>query len=249
MNKIIEFISVDKVYGPVKALNDLSFSIEENESVGLIGNNGCGKTTTVNILSNIIPYNSGEVRVSGRKISPRYVSYKSRLGILLSPYILIEDFTPYEYLTFVCKFQNVPGSDITQRIRKTVSFFGIHDYERKKIQEYSSGEKMKIAISASIIHNPEIFVFDEPFLFIDYNTSECVLNLLKSMKGKKTFIITSNYIEPVLEVCDKILIMEKGKVSETFHNDNTLPLWQFRERIFDSLIEKKVDLSTLDWLK
>ena len=249
MNKIIEFINVNKIYGSVKALNNLSFSIEENESVGLVGNNGCGKTTTVNVLSNIIPYNTGEVRISGRKISPRYVSYKSRLGILLSPYILIEDFTPYEYLTFVCKFQHVPGSDIAQRIRKTVSCFGIHDYERKKIHEYSSGEKMKIAISASIIHNPEIIVFDEPFLYIDHRTRECVLNLLKTIKGKKTFIITSNFIEPVLEICDKILIMEKGKVSETFHNDNTLPLWQFREKIFDSLIEKKVDLSTLDWLK
>lgn len=249
MNKIIEFINVDKDYGSVTALNSLSFSVKKNETVGIVGNNGCGKTTTVEVLSNIIPYNSGEVRVSDRIITPRYVSYKGRLGILLCPYILIEDFTPYEYLSFVCKFQNVPKNERVNRIRKIVAFFEIQDYERKRINEYSSGEKMKIAISASIIHNPEIFVFDEPFLFIDHRTRDYVLNLIKSLKGEKTFIITSNFIEPVLEICDKILIMDKGCIIETFNNDNSLPPWQFREKIISQLKGKKEDISTIDWLK
>jgi len=249
MNSLVEFKQVNKKYKTTEALNNLSFSIDEKESIALVGNNGCGKTTTVNVLSNIIPYNTGEVIAFGKKVSPSYVSYKSKLGILLSPPILIDEFTPFDYLKFVCKFQKVNANEISERIYELAEFLEIVHLKNKRICEYSSGDKMKIAISAAIIHNPEILVFDEPFIYLDPKTIDFTINLLKSLKESKTIFITSNNIDVVLEVCDKFFIMEKGYIIETFCKKDNIQSIPFKSKILSRLKEMNKDYSGLDWLK
>jgi len=249
MTNLIEFKHVNKKYKVSEALNDLSFTIGDKETIALVGNNGCGKTTTVNVLSNIIPYNTGEVIAFGKKVTPSYVSYKNKLGILLSPPILIDEFTPYDYLKFVCKFQNVNTNEISERIYELAEFLEVAYLKNKKICEYSSGDKMKIAISAAIIHNPEILIFDEPFIYLDPKTIDFTIHFLKSLKGNKTIFITSNNIDIVLEVCDRILIMERGSIIETFYKNNNIQLVSFKTKILSRLKEINKDYSGFDWLK
>ena len=215
MKSQIEFVDVVKKYKETKALGGLSFTIGTNEFVALVGNNGCGKSTTINILCNLISYNSGDVFVFNKKVTPYFVSYKSRLGVLLSRPIFINEFSPYEYLNFVCKFQNVDNNLMQQRIEDVINIFRIANSKSKKIDNYSSGDKMKISFAAAIIHNPSILILDEPFINLDIQTIDFLLTLLSSFKNKKTLFITSHNLDLITNLCERFLIMEDGKIIGT----------------------------------
>jgi len=249
MSNIIEFKKVYKNYNRTPALINLSFCIEELEIVALVGNNGSGKTTTVNVLSNIIPYNSGEVLVFNKKVTPNYVSYKSRLGLLLDPPLLVNEFTPGEYLRFVCKFQKVTSSVIDSRIEDLIDFFEIAADGKKRIGELSSGDRMKVALSASIIHNPDILILDEPFIHMDPKTLDFVISFLKSLKGKKTIFLTSHNLDLLLEICDKVMIMENGSTVDLMVVDEQVDLNVMKAKLIHKLSEARKNTIEFNWLR
>src|SRR5512137_2431541 len=113
---IFEFREVKKVFGSQVALKDLSFSVKSKEFVALVGNNGSGKTTTIKALCNLVPYNRGTIIVFNKKLTPFYVSYRSKVGVFLSESILINEFTPTQYLSFVCKFQGINANEVDTRV-------------------------------------------------------------------------------------------------------------------------------------
>jgi ABC-2 type transport system ATP-binding protein len=249
MKSQIEFIDVVKRYKDTKALNGLSFTIGTNEFVALVGNNGCGKTTTINILCNLISYDSGDVFVFDKKVTPYYVSFKSKLGVLLSRPIFINEFSPYEYLSFVCKFQNVDNNLIQQRIEEVISIFGIANSKSKKIDNYSSGDKMKISFAAAIIHNPLILILDEPFIHLDIQTIDFLVTLLSSFKNKKTLFITSHNLDLVTILCERFLIMEDGRIIADFPKSTYTSLEAIKILIKERIVKHKTNIDTLDWLK
>ncbi len=210
---LIEFNSVKKAYGKTKALNGTSFNINRNDFVGLVGNNGCGKTTTIHCMCNLIKYDAGEINVFDKKVEPNYVSYKNRLGILLSEHYFIEEFNLKEYWRFVCKFQRVPKSEASQRVDDLIHLLDLEKESKLKIKNLSSGNQMKVSLGAALIHNPEILILDEPFINLDIKTTKKIILLLKSFKGKKTLFVTSHNLDLVADLCDSFLIMENGKIS------------------------------------
>ena len=249
MSGIINFDNVDKSYGSFQALNNLSFSINSHETVALVGNNGSGKTTTVNVLCNLITYDKGAVYIFDKKLSPNYVSYKNKIGVLLSPPILVKEFTPEQYLNFVCRFQNVEKTEVQGRIDDLINSFEISGSKSKRISELSAGNKMKIAFAASIIHNPQILILDEPFVHIDIKTIDFIMNLLISFKGKKTLLITSHNIDLIFDFCERILLMENGHIIEDFILTKDQPVEMIKEMIKEKVIKQKINPTKLDWLK
>jgi ABC-2 type transport system ATP-binding protein len=249
MKKQIEFINVVKKYSNLIALKELSFSVNSNEFVALIGNNGCGKTTTINILCNIISYDKGDVFLFERRVTPYYVSYKNKLGILLSKPILVNEFTPKEYLTFVCKFQNVDPSEIQQRVEEIISIFEIVNSNCKRIDNYSSGEQMKISFASAVIHNPDILVLDEPFIHIDIQTIDFILNLLSSFKYKKTLFITSHNLDIISSLCERFLIMDDGRIIDDFSKSSNTSIESIKTLIKERIVKHQSGFKTLDWLK
>ena len=249
MKNQIEFVDVSKKYKETIALSGLSFAIGMNEFVALVGNNGCGKSTTINILCNLISYDSGDVFVFNKKVTPYYVSYKSRLGVLLGRPIFINEFSPYEYLNFICKFQNVDKNSIQQRIEDVTNIFKIANSKSKKIDNYSSGDRMKVSFAAAIIHNPSILILDEPFINLDIQTIDFLLTLLSSFKNKKTLFITSHNLDLITNLCERFLIMEDGKIIDDFSKSTNTSIESIKTLIKERVVKHKTTIDTLDWLK
>ena len=247
MQNIISFKKVVKNYGKNIALDKLTFDLKEGNCTGLIGNNACGKTTTINIICNLIKYDNGEVQAFGKKVTPNYISYKSKLGIVLSKPYYVEVFTPVEYLKFVCKFQYVPKNEIYQRVTDLIELFELKADKNKSIKNLSSGNQMKVTLGAALIHNPELLLLDEPFINIDIATTEKIMNILKGFKGKKTIFITSHNLDLVIELCDNFLIMDKGKIIQNICKtdyDNTTTL---KNEVKKLLVKENKEIN-LSWL-
>ncbi len=243
----LSFQNVIKLFSGERVLDGLSFDVKEHEFVALIGNNGCGKTTTVNILCNMINYDSGDVVVLGEKVNPRYFSYKKRMGIVLNSPYLIEEFTPEEYLAFVGKFQSLKSTIIKNRVYDMLKLFGLEENKLKSIKKLSSGNQMKLSIAAAIIHNPDILVLDEPFVNLDVGMQAHVKGILKRFKNHKTLFITSHNLDNVIDICDTFLIMEKGKITEVFIKNAKENTTDLKEMIIKIL--SKEDLpKQLEWL-
>lgn len=238
-NIVVNFEKVEKCYGREKVLRNLSFAIKRNDFVAFVGNNGCGKTTTLNVLSNLVSYNQGTVEVLGKKVTPNYLEYKSKLGIVLSHPHYIKEFSSKEYLEFVCQFQNVPKGEIEMRIIDMLSLFELEAYQNKPIKSLSTGNKMKVSICAALIHNPEIIVLDEPFVSLDIHTTQNLITVLSSFKGKKTLIITSHSLDLVVELCDHFYIIEEGEVKHQLNKKHFLQAADIKSEIIKMLSTNK----------
>lgn len=246
---LIQFDNVAKSYSDKKVLNQLSFSVQENEFVALVGNNGCGKTTTINIACNLVPYDNGEVRIFGSKVTPDYTSYKSRLGVVLSSPYSIEEFSVLDYLSFVGEFQFVAKNEISVRAKDIIRLFELDEYESRAIKNLSSGSKMKVSLAAALIHNPQVLVLDEPFVNLDINTVQNLIGILKSFRGKKTLFITSHSLDLVVELCDRFLIMENGAILAEVRNNEALSSNELKEKIKGYLVSMSYTGKQIDWLK
>ncbi len=216
-NPLVEFRQVRKKYKNTLALDGLSFSVLPGEAVGLCGNNGCGKTTTVHILCNLMPYGSGDVFFDGQRVDHKYVSYKGRLGIVLSEPYYVEHFNLREYWTFVCRFQKVPKEQVKGRIDDLIGMLGLEAHAGKPIKALSSGNQMKVSLGGALIHNPEMLVLDEPFVNLDPQATADLTGLLKSLRGKKTLFVTSHQLELLAGLCSRFLVMGQGRLADTLN--------------------------------
>lgn len=248
MKPIIIFKDIKKNYGKVTALDGISFTVYENDRIGFIGNNGCGKTTTINIMCNILNYDSGDAYAFGKRITSNYVSYKSKLGIVLSEPYYIDDFSVEQYWKFVCRHHKVHADEIDGRIEDLIRFLNLNSDSKKRIHQLSSGNKSKVSIGSALLHNPELLVLDEPFVSVDIETVELVKELLKKHIGSKTFFITSHDLNLVIDLCNKFIIMEKGRILNVinpgeFSNHDDL------KNYIKTTVIKNDQNSEISWLK
>lgn len=208
MNKLL-VNNISKSFGSKRILDKVNFSIDENEFVAIIGNNGVGKSSLLKIICQIIEPDSGNLSFSNEKIK------KEELGIVLDKSYLIEEYCPEEYLNFIASFSNVKVEHINERINDLFKMLDISE-PKKLIKKLSSGNRMKITIAAALINNPKIIILDEPFTNLDIDIKLNLLKILKTFKGDKTLLISSHNLEDVIDLCDRFLILKNGDIQKDY---------------------------------
>lgn len=207
----IKVEGVSKVYGVQKALDNVSFEVKKGEVVGFLGPNGAGKSTMMKIISCFIPPTQGKVTVGGFDIIEDSMKVRAMVGYLPESNPLYYDMYVKEYLDFVCGLYGMKG-DRSARIDEMISVTGLTREQHKQIGQLSKGYKQRVGIAQAIIHNPEILILDEPTSGLDPNQLVEIRELIRTLGKDKTVMFSSHIMQEVEAICDRIIIIDKGKL-------------------------------------
>ena len=208
----ISINKVNKFYGKQQALTDVSFSLNKGEIVGFLGPNGAGKSTLMKIITCYLEQDSGMVQVCDLNTIEQNLKVKAKIGYLPEHNPLYIDMYIKEYLTFVGRIYKVQNLNncITEIIQQT----GLTAEQSKKIGELSKGFKQRVGLAAALIHNPEILILDEPTTGLDPNQLVEIRNLIKEVGKDKTVLLSTHIMQEVDKMCNRIIIINKGKIVE-----------------------------------
>ncbi|MBO9676228.1 MAG: ABC transporter ATP-binding protein [Sphingobacteriaceae bacterium] len=220
---ILEVKKLQKVYGDKTVVNIEDLQIAAGETVGLVGNNGAGKTTFFRMLLDLIRPTTGEVLSKGENVMHND-NWKNYTASFLDEGFLIDYLTPEEYFIFIGSLHNLSVADVSEYLNQYVEFFnGEILNSGKYIRDFSKGNQVKVGIAAALMQKPEILILDEPFANLDPTTQIRLKKLLKEQAGSMTTFISSHDLNHVTDVCSRIVLVEKGQVIKDFKTDeNTL---------------------------
>lgn len=208
---MIEVRNISKYFGERLVLDDVSFTIKKGEIVGLLGLNGAGKSTTMNIIVGILSASSGEVIIDDLTFNEHAQAIKKKIGYLPEIPPLYVDMTVAEYLSFVFDLKQV--SDYKQaHIDEVSKKAGVQEVSGRLIKNLSKGYKQRVGIAASLLGNPEILIFDEPTVGLDPNQIIEIRNLIAEMGKEHTIILSSHILSEVQSVCERIIILKEGQI-------------------------------------
>ncbi len=206
----IEIRHLTKSYGPQKAVDDISFAVRPGEILGFLGPNGAGKTTTMKIITNYIQPDSGEVLIGGRSVHDG--SMKRYIGYLPEHNPLYPEMNVIDFLRWCAEVQDVPREHIPDRIREMVRVCGLEREKHKKIGELSKGYRQRVGLAQAMIHDPEVLILDEPTTGLDPNQIVEIRELIRKLGREKTVILSTHILPEVEATCDRILIINRGRI-------------------------------------
>lgn len=234
-------------------LQNLNLEVPAGLIFGLIGPNGAGKSTLIGILTGLLSYDEGSLSINGMELnSKNELEIKRQVASVLQPPLLFENFTSYEFLTYVCEMYGIRDQQLNDHINSMLTYFEIEDFIYVKINQLSSGSRKKLAFCAAILTDPQVLFLDEPFESVDViSIGRMKLVLRKIRKKGCTIIVTSHILEVVENLCDDIAILHKGKIlayldvktRKELQKDSTL------SEIFEQYVNvQNVDDDLLNWL-
>lgn len=196
----------------MRALDNLNLNIERGELLGLIGPNGAGKTTAIRIISCILKPDHGEVKVGGYDVLKNPLEIKGMIGYLPEEPNLYERFTAYDLLKYFGELYDVPSDNLDDRIEQLLELVDMKSRARHQINTFSKGLRQRIGIARALIHDPEIIIFDEPTMGLDPATSIVIRDFIESLKGDKTIILCTHYMDEADALCDRVAILNNGRI-------------------------------------
>jgi ABC-2 type transport system ATP-binding protein len=203
---------VSKKFGDFAALDSISMQIGRGEIFGLLGPNGAGKTTLLNILCGLSRPTEGKVSIFGMTFRDHHSDIRKLLGYVPQETALYEHLTAEENLMFHARFYGVAASQRKSRVDKALHLAQLESRRRSKVKEFSGGMKRRLAIVRSLIHDPSLLMLDEPSLGIDVQSRVEIWDRIKEMKDERTIIITTNYMEEADYLCDRVAILDHGRL-------------------------------------
>jgi ABC-2 type transport system ATP-binding protein len=247
---MLEALRLTKYYGALPAIRDVSFALRPGGILGLLGRNGSGKSTTVKIVTGLIQPSGGSVRLDGASIDADPIAYKAQVGYVPEEAHLYQYLTGPEYLSLVGRLRGLPAGRLDEKIEAFLKLWGIEDARYAPMSAYSKGMRQKVLLSAALLHDPRVVVFDEPNSGLDVTASLVLRSLVKALaRDGKLVIYSSHLLETLEAVCTDVVILHEGRV--VAHDDvsrlRDLMKMPSLEEVFRALvIETDVDRTAQD---
>ncbi len=209
---MIKVKNLTKRYVNINAVDNISFHVKENEIVGLLGPNGAGKTTTMRILTCFMPATAGSATVAGYDVFTDSLNVRQQIGYLPENVPLYLDMRVTEYLRFRAKLKNIPRRERRKKIEYCLEMTGITDVQNQIIGTLSKGYKQRVGLADTLVHDPKILILDEPTIGLDPNQIRQIRGVIKGLGQKHTVLLSTHILPEVEMVCDRIMIINKGKI-------------------------------------
>lgn len=245
MNKIIEVKKLTKKYKNLKAVDELSFDVYENEILGLLGPNGSGKSTTINCMLSLLNFDKGSINICGKNMTPDSYDIKSKIGVVFQEVAVFEELTVYENIDYFCGLY-ITDKNIRQKyVEEAIDLVKLKDFKKYRPKELSGGLLRRLNIACGIAHKPEIIFLDEPTVAVDPQSRNNILASIKKLREHgATIIYTTHYMEEVEILCDRIIILDKGKIIAQGTKEELKELTGIEEKVtleIENLDKKHID--------
>jgi ABC-2 type transport system ATP-binding protein len=229
---MLKIENLHKSYGKTKAVDGISFELNQGEVLGLLGPNGAGKSTTIAMISTLLKPDQGRILFNGEDIQKSSKALKNNLGYVPQEIALYPTLTGMDNLVFWGRANQVNKKDLHKRIENVANIIGIKDRLKDKVETYSGGMKRRLNIGCAMLHNPSLMIFDEPTVGIDPQSRRHILDSIKDISDNGTTIIyTSHYMEEVEFLCSKILIIDRGKIIAGGTKDELVALTKIEKQV------------------
>jgi ABC-2 type transport system ATP-binding protein len=210
---LIEVDHLTKNFGKVRAVDDISFSVGKGEILGFLGPNGAGKTTTMRVLTGYLPATSGSARIAGFDVFEQSLDVRRHIGYLPENPPLYPEMAVRPYLEFVARIKGVASADLGIRVNQALHLANIEDKAASLIKHLSRGYKQRVGIAQAIVHNPDVVILDEPTVGLDPKQIIEVRKLIKGLAGEHTIILSTHILPEVSVTCDRVVIINKGRIA------------------------------------
>ncbi len=219
---MIEVENLSKIYGTTNAIEDVSFSVEKGEIIGFLGPNGAGKTTTMRILTAYLPATTGTATIAGYDVYSQSLDVRRCIGYLPETPPLYTDMTVEGFLHFVASIKGISAGNRAKKVTQAIERCQLEEKRKILIHKLSKGYKQRVGIAQAIVHEPPVIILDEPTVGLDPRQIIEVRNLIKSLKGEHTIILSTHILPEVSMTCDRIIIINRGKVIATNTPENLM---------------------------
>ena len=209
---MIEVKNVTKKYGKVVAVDKISFTINDGEIIGLLGPNGAGKSTTMNMITGYIEPTEGTIIIDGYDISKKPKKAKKEIGYMPEGVPLYTDMTVKEFVTYMAEIKKVDRKTRKEKVEKIIEETGLKDVEKKLTRNLSRGYKQRVSMAGALVGEPKILILDEPTVGLDPKQITEIRNLIKELGKTHTIILSSHILSEVSQICQKVIIINKGKI-------------------------------------
>lgn len=208
----IQVKNLSKVYGSQRAVDNISFEVKQGEIVGFLGPNGAGKSTTMKIATGYLPATEGTVEICGFDVQTNSMEVRKNLGYLPEHNPLYLDMYVKEFLEFIGALYQLKGQDLKRRISEVIDLVGLNLEQHKKIGQLSKGYRQRVGLAQALIHNPPVLILDEPTTGLDPNQLAEIRAVIKSIGQQKTVIFSTHILQEVEAICDRVVIINHGKI-------------------------------------
>jgi ABC-2 type transport system ATP-binding protein len=236
---MLELRGITKKYSIFPVVDNVSFTVKPGEILGYLGPNGAGKTTTIKMLAGLLEPTDGEILLEGKSIKKGMTAYKARIGYVPEQSEIYPHLSAQEYLLMVGRLRHLPEGPLREKIENLMTLFELDKDMMSPISSYSKGMRQKVLISAALLHNPDILLFDEPLSGLDVTTAMVVKDIIQQLALENKMILYSSHVLEVTEkLCARVIIIHKGKVVANDSVDNLRHLMKVPslEEIFSQLV-------------
>lgn len=232
MKNVIEIKNLTKEYKKIKAIDDLSFNVQNGEILGLLGPNGSGKSTTMNCILSLLNFSKGTIKIFGKEMKPNAYDIKKDIGVVFQDVAVFEELTVYDNIDYFCGLYIKDKTLRKKYIEDAIQLVGLEDFTKFYPKQLSGGLLRRLNIACGIAHKPKLIFLDEPTVAVDPQSRNNILEGIKKLRDEgATIVYTTHYMEEVEILCDRVIILDKGRIIASGTTDELKTLANIEEKI------------------